>query len=122
MRLSDFPTPEPDFSRLRRALLREEEPDRVPLFEIQIDPELMSVILGEPVPSPFETDPERIKIKLGQDIRLMHRLGYDYVIVWNMPVFPGKFILAEDTAALTRGVRSANTRGLSSLPRTCPRA
>ena len=106
MRLADFPAPEPDFSRLRKALLREEEPDRVPLFEIQIDPELMSVILDEPVPNPFETDPESIKIKLGQDIRLMHRLGYDYVIVWNMPVFPGKFMLAEDIAALTRGMRA----------------
>ncbi len=106
MLIEDFPAPEPDFGRLRRVLLRQVEPERVPLFEIQIDPELMSALLDEPVPSPFETDPERIKVKLGQDIDLMHRLGYDYVVVWNMPVFPGNFEMAEDTASLSRGMRS----------------
>ena len=66
----------------------------------------MSTLLGQDVPSPFETNPERIRIKLRQDIELMHRLGYDYVIVWNMPVFPGNFLLADDTASLSRGFRT----------------
>jgi len=106
MRLSDFPTPDPDFARLRKVLLRESEPDRTPFFEIQIDPELMSALLGEPVPNPFETAPEQIKKKLRQDIELMHRLGYDYVTVWAMPVFPGNFMPADDTASLSRGMRA----------------
>lgn len=106
MKLSDFPPPEPSFERFKKAILRKIEPERVPFFEIQIDPELMSVMLGEDVPNPFETDPDRIKVKLGQDIELMHQLGYDYVIVWNMPVMPGNFELADDTAELSRGMRT----------------
>jgi len=85
--------------------MREEQPDHPPFFEIQIDPELMSAMLGEPVPSPFDTDPERIRKKLDKDVDLMHRLGYDYVTVWNMPIFPGNFTLADDTASLSRGTR-----------------
>ena len=105
MKLSDFPEPRPDFDLFKKAILRQVEPERIPFFEIQIDPELMSAILGEDVPNPFETDPDRIKIKLRQDIELMHRLGYDYVIVWNMPVFSMNFVLADDTAELSRGKR-----------------
>lgn len=105
MKLEAFPKPEPDFARFRRSMLREEQPERVPFFEIQIDPEIMSAILEKPVPSPFETRPEQIQLKLDQDIELMHRLGYDYVVVWNMPIFPGNFMLADDTAELSRGMR-----------------
>jgi len=105
MRLEDFPTPNPDFERFKRAIMRETEPDRVPFFEIQIDPEIMAAILGEPVPSTFDPDKERIKEKLLKDIDLMYRLGYDYVTVWNMPIFPGNFMFAEDTASLSRGAR-----------------
>lgn len=105
MHLEDFPRPEPDFDRFRRILLREVEPERIPFFEIQIDAELMSALLQESVPSPFDTDPEQIRKKLLQDIKLMHRLGFDYVIVWNMPIIPGHFMLADDTASLNRGFR-----------------
>lgn len=113
MHLDDFPKPAPDFERLRKAMLRESEPDRLPFFEIQIDPELMSALLGKPVPSPFDTDPEQIKVKLLRDIELMHRLGYDYITVWSMPVLPGNFMLADDTAALSRNFRAwqAETEG-----------
>lgn len=113
MRLEDFPTPSPDFERLKKAIMREGEPDRIPFFEIQIDPETIGAILGEPVPSPFDTDPEQIQTKLLQDIALMHRLGYDYVIVWSVPIFPGNFMLADDTAQLSRGSRTwqAETEG-----------
>jgi len=105
MRLEDFPTPNPDFERLRRIIMREEEPDRVPFFDIQIDPEIMAAIMGEPVPAMLDTDPEQIRKKLLKDIELMHRLGYDFVTVWNMPILPGNFIFAEDTASLSRGER-----------------
>lgn len=105
MRLDDFPTPNPDFERLKKAIMREGEADRFPFFEIQIDPEIMGAILEEPVPSAFDTDPEQIRTKLTQDIKFMHRLSYDYVIVWNMPILPGNFMFADDTAQLSRGAR-----------------
>src|SRR5450759_518766 len=38
----------PDFGRVRRALLREGEPDRVPLLEISVDPSLKARFLGRP--------------------------------------------------------------------------
>ena len=44
--------PDPDFGRLRQALLRPGEPDRVPLFEVGIDDEVISTILGETVHNP----------------------------------------------------------------------
>jgi len=105
MRLEDFPTPNPDFERLRRVIMREEEPDRIALFDIQIDPEIMAAIMGGPIPAMLDTDPEQIRKKLLKDIELMHRLGYDFVTVWNMPILPGNFIFAEDTASLSRGER-----------------
>lgn len=105
MKLDALPDPSPDFECFRKAILRESEPEKIPFFEIQIDPELMEVILGEPVPSPFDTRPEQIQLKLEKDIQLMHRLGYDYVIVWSMPIFPGNFVIADDTADLSRGMR-----------------
>jgi uroporphyrinogen decarboxylase len=113
MHLENLPEPSPDFERLRRAIMRKGEPDRIPFFEIQIDPETIGAILGEPVPSAFDTDPEQIRIKLLQDIKVMHRLGYDYVIVWSVPIFPGNFMLADDTAQLSRGSRTwqAETEG-----------
>ena len=113
MRLEDFPRPQPDFERLKRAIMREDEPNRVPFFEMQIDPEIMAVLLGEPVPSMLDTDQEHIRIKLLKDIELMHRLGYDYVIVWNMPILPGSFVFLGDMASLSRGERpwQAETEG-----------
>ena len=38
----------PDFGRVRRALRREGEPDRVPLLEISVDPSLKARFLGRP--------------------------------------------------------------------------
>jgi uroporphyrinogen decarboxylase len=39
----------PDFGRVRKALLRQGEPDRVPLLEISVDASLKSRFLGRPV-------------------------------------------------------------------------
>lgn len=38
----------PNFARLRRALLVEGEPDRVPIAEVYIDPDVKSAFLGRP--------------------------------------------------------------------------
>jgi len=105
MDLTTLPEPTPSFDRFRKAILLEEEPDRVPFFEIQIDPEITASLLEEEVISQFDTDPEQIQKRLLQDIRLMHRLGYDYVLVWNMPIMLTNFLLTQDTADLSRGVR-----------------
>ncbi len=58
--------PDPDFSRLLKALNRE-EPDRVPLAELLMDAEAKEDFLGRPVES------------LADDVEFWHRAGYDYV-------------------------------------------
>ena len=44
-----FPDRKPDFERLRSALLRRGEPDRVPLFEVSVADVVMTGFLGRPV-------------------------------------------------------------------------
>ena len=61
---------EPNFERLRSALFCE-EPDRVPLVELQVDQEVKQAFLGKPV--------EDIKT----DVEFWHQAGYDYV-----PILP----------------------------------
>lgn len=58
----------PDFSRIRRALLLEGEPDRVPLYD-EFERGIMSAWLGKPV-----TD-------LKTTIEFRARAGYDYVLI-----------------------------------------
>ena len=91
----------PDFSRLRRVLLREGEPDRVPFYELFADAEIMAAVLGRPI----RTMRDRVDYHV--------KLGYDYLTVWvqNM-AFPtqGQGSTA-DTAALAHETRTFNLAG-----------
>lgn len=57
----------PDFSRVRRALLLQGEPDRVPLADLHVDPQVKSVVLGRPVAD------------LRDEVEFWVTAGYDYV-------------------------------------------
>ncbi|MDO8588585.1 MAG: uroporphyrinogen decarboxylase family protein [Armatimonadota bacterium] len=57
----------PDFSRLRKAILREGEPDRLPFLELFADAEIKQAILGRPVQS------------MTDEVEFWLRLGYDRV-------------------------------------------
>ena len=61
----------PDFERLRRALLRQGEPDRVPIFE-SIDPVHKNTFLGHP-------EREQRPLSLEDNVRFYAEAGYDYV-------------------------------------------
>ena len=61
---------EPNFERLRKALFCQ-EPDRVPLVELQVDHEVKEAFLAKPV-GDIETD-----------VEFWHKAGYDYV-----PILP----------------------------------
>ena len=78
-RVDKLPPPDPDFHRSLQVL-RREVPDRVPLIELAIHPEVVAALLGEPVPS---TDDRRQDQRVtGQrNVRAHHRLGYDVVKV-----------------------------------------
>jgi len=68
--------PKPDFSQLRKVLLREGKPDYVPFYELYVNVPIMENILGKKMPDRVST------------VEFYYRAGYDYVPVW--PGVPGK--------------------------------
>jgi uroporphyrinogen decarboxylase len=56
-----------DFERVRRAMLRQGEGDRVPLFEMSIDQKLKTGVLGCPIAGPVD------------EIAFWRKAGYDFV-------------------------------------------
>ena len=56
-----------DFERVRRAMLRHGEGDRVPLFEMSVHKDIKAAILGRPVCS------------LQDEVDFWHTAGYDFV-------------------------------------------
>ncbi len=58
----------PDFEgRLKKALLLQGEPDRVPLMELLVEPEIIGAFLG------------RLPTRLEDKVEFYYRAGYDYV-------------------------------------------
>lgn len=97
---------DPDFDRLRMVLLREEEPDRVPFFEIYADKEVMEAITREPVTQMDLSDENVQQLYLEAAVKFYRGLGYDYVSLRSSPDFPRNNILfTEDMANLNRGKR-----------------
>ncbi|MHB1485653.1 MAG: uroporphyrinogen decarboxylase family protein [Saccharofermentanales bacterium] len=83
----------PDFNRLRKALLRDGEPDIVPFCEIWVDAEVITNFTGKPYSAESLTE-------------FYYRLGYDFVPAGASFGYPHRVIYADDTAELSRGVRS----------------
>ncbi len=67
-----LPRPDPDYRRFL-AVLRREQPDRVPLIELAVHPTVVDVLLDEPAPA-GPADARRTAVRA---LRLHHRLGYD---------------------------------------------
>lgn len=90
----------PDFGRLRKALLLEGEPDRVPLVEAGIEPEIKQAFLGRPLKT------------LADEVEFWATAGYDYVPITTglrRMFWPG-YSTSESSARL----QSALTHSLSS--------
>jgi uroporphyrinogen decarboxylase len=97
--------PDPDFSRLRRALLRQGEPDRVPFYELFADQEIVNAVADN-----MElVDPKyrrQVKAVQGRTVRYYYMLGYDYIPTFALVSLPRQNILSTtDTAGLSRGER-----------------
>ncbi|HID55248.1 TPA: uroporphyrinogen-III decarboxylase-like protein [Candidatus Poribacteria bacterium] len=99
--------PDPDFSRLRKTLLREEVPERVPFYELSADWEIIVAVTDEVdnvVDPEYQREVEAIEERA---VRFYYMLGYDYV-----PAGPGinlprhNILSATDTAELSRGERT----------------
>ena len=103
--------PDPDFWRLRRVLLRQGEPDRVPLIEFWCDREMMSAVLGEPIPGEWSSRQERERMLDGV-VRFWYVAGYDYVCIGPRVALHGKLHAAEDTAILKHERRHWQDEGI----------
>jgi uroporphyrinogen decarboxylase len=68
--------PPPDYRRLLTTL-RREEPDRVPIAELGVDPPIKEKLLGRPVRT------------VEDDVEFWYRAGYDYIYLRPAYEFPG---------------------------------
>lgn len=85
---------EPDFSRLRDAILRSGRSDRLPFLELFADIEIVEAVLGRP----WQTDEDKIEFYF--------RLGYDSVPVVIGPGFGAPRKSASNTAPLAKRDRA----------------
>jgi len=107
----------PNFDRLIKVLFLEEEPDRVPFYDLFADREIIEAVTGESLPKiDFRTkeelnrrlrmDKEAMKKELRASIKFYFKLGYDYVpLVIPSPFSRDNIVLAEDTAEIARPKR-----------------
>ncbi len=84
----------PDFNRLKKVLLREGEPDRVPFYELFADREIVQAVTGKQ------------EVTMGVAIEFQAMLGYDYLPVGIWMDYPSRKRQVEDTAALPHEKRS----------------
>jgi len=98
--------PSPDFQRLRKVLLLQGEPDRVPFVELFADREIMEAVIGEPIPVPVRQERELRELALRRKLRFWFEAGYDYITVQALVGLPFKRLAAPDTALLGREQRT----------------
>jgi len=98
--------PAPDFERLRKALLREGEPDRVPFYELFFDKPIKDHLLGKPCSLPIVLPVPGIEEQLENEIEIWYRLGFDYVELMPLLMLgSSSFKPSEDIAPLDGGIR-----------------
>ncbi len=105
---------EPDFDRLRCALLREGEPDLLPFMELKYDHEIMEAILGRSIPRAgyssqegrAQVDIEALREYSRALVEFYYLMGHDYVRGRLGLHLPLKDLHAEDTAELAASQRN----------------
>jgi uroporphyrinogen decarboxylase len=103
-RVEKLPKPEPDHRRFLRVI-RRERPDRVPLIELAIHPEVVAALLDQPGVARADARPDELG-SIEPHVRLQHRLGYDVLkvaapIPWNVQRLAG-----QDSSELSRSARN----------------
>jgi uroporphyrinogen decarboxylase len=100
--------PNPDYTRLVKALRRQGDPCHVPFLELFADREVIAALLDEPaIPREAEkTDREMLDRVLDQKIRFWYQLGYDAFCQGPILELPDLLRLeSDDTASLPRDKR-----------------
>lgn len=103
--LTHLPPPNPDFGRLRQVLLRQGQPDRLPLIELFPDHEIMEAVLERPIPRGDSSQPDQRRHALDEAITFWYQTGYDYLTVGAGVSLPKRHLLTADTAGLSKGQR-----------------
>lgn len=99
------PPRKPDFGRLRKALLRQGEPDALPLIELLVDREIAEAVIGERIPHAAPGDARALKEEHDRLIRFWYTTGYDYITVQADVPMPRRQLAADDTALLRHDQR-----------------
>jgi uroporphyrinogen decarboxylase len=97
----------PNFERLRRALLRQGELDRVPMLELKADNEVIAEVMGVTYTPPRDQVERERFTQLTVDFWV--KLGYDAVRLKAGLDLPREKLSSDDTALLTRGQRQWET-------------
>ena len=103
-RVERLPKPEPDYRRFLQVV-RRERPDRVPLIELAVAPEVVSALLDEPAPVTGDAQAD-LRAAVQRNVRMHHRLGYDVVKVSAPIPWDVQRLAGQDGAALSSGTRA----------------
>ena len=102
-RVESFPKPQPDYRNFLAAVQRRNS-GPVPLVELAVDPEVIAVLLDQPLPRTGDYDAAEQALAAGA-VQVLHRLGYD-VVKMSAPIpFGVERVRTTDTAGLSRGTR-----------------
>ncbi|OPZ91983.1 MAG: methylcobalamin:coenzyme M methyltransferase [candidate division TA06 bacterium ADurb.Bin417] len=110
--------PKPDIENFIRTVRGQARPDRPPLVELFLDPEVIRNIstnyLGRRWPEKVETEAEKEALwRLWLEV--YWRMGYDFVRVTGGLAFSRKLRRTEDTAGLSRGTRGWAEEGVGMI-------
>jgi len=96
----------PNFNCLLTVLRRDGVPDRVPLFELKVDNEVIEAVLGQPLTDPALSGRDAILETRRRAVRFQCNMGYDYLPFRLETGFTRQVReSADDTAELSRGQR-----------------
>ncbi len=102
-RVERLPDPDPDYRRFLQVV-RRERPDRVPLIELAVAPEVVSALLDEPAPVTGDAR-ANLAAAAQRSVRMHHRLGYDVVKVSAPIPWDVQRLAGQDDSALSSGAR-----------------
>ncbi|MBN1854497.1 MAG: hypothetical protein JW829_17325 [Pirellulales bacterium] len=100
-RVEQLPAPAPDYHRFLQVL-RREIPDRVPMVELAVHPEVVRVLLGEPDSIPGNRRQD-LRTMAERNVRAHYRLGYDVVKVSAVIPWAVHRLAGHDASALSLG-------------------
>ena len=105
VKLNNNLNPNPDFERLRKVLLRDGIPDKVPFYEHFVDDEIIEAITGLLITKLDLAKKDEKEKYYKTKIDFYYQLGYDYVPI-EVPTLTTYTLSTDDTAQLPRQQRN----------------